>query len=165
MKSSIFLLAALVAPLAFAGSKGVKEKYQEAVKADTSAQFAEVVAGVRAQMVPGGRYEFVDSVEKATIDGNLASMQELFEENGGLVANMNHEEKVALFNAQEAVNAILTRRDSDRVICEHIKPIGSNIPKTTCHTYGQAEAARRQTIKQMKDWDHVPCVGPNWCKG
>lgn len=159
MRFVILLAAALAAPFALAASKGVKEKYHEAVKADTAAQFAEVVAGVRAQMVPGGRYQFVQPAEKVTIDSNLASMQKLFADNDGQVANMNQEEKVALFNAQESVNAILTRRDSDRVICEHRKPVGSNIPKTSCHTYGQEEEARRGTNKVMRDWENRACVG------
>lgn len=159
MRCAILISMALAAPLALAASGGGKENYNEAVKADTAAQFAEVVAGVRAEMVPGGRYEYVQAAEKARIDRDLASMEKLFADNAGLVANMSQEDKVALFNAQESVNAILTRRDGDRVICEHRKPIGSNIPKTSCHTYAQEEEARRGTLKAMKDWDNRGCVG------
>ncbi len=159
MKVIVVALLALVAPLAFAASKGAQERYNEAVKAETADQFAAVVAAVRAEMREGGRYEFVQAPEKAEVDRGLAAMEQLFATNGGQVANMSQDDKVALFNAQESVNAILTRRDADRVICENRKPIGSNIPKTTCHTYRQQEEARRGTSKAMNDWGSRGCVG------
>ncbi len=159
MKVIVVVALALIAPLAFAASKGAKEQYNEAVKAETADQFAAVVADVRSEMREGGRYEFVQAPERAEVDRNLASMERLFGANGGLVANMSQDDKVALFNAQESVNAILTRRDADRVICENRKPIGSNIPKTTCHTYRQQEEARRGTNKAMNDWGGRGCIG------
>ena len=163
MRRMILLLATLAVAVPCGGS--AKEKYKEVVNAGTSEQFADVIAGIREQLKPGGRYEFVPPDERTTIDANVAAIEKLFAENGGLVDNMNHEEKVALFNAQESVNAILTHRDSDRVICQHIKPIGSNIPKTKCHTFGQAEEARRDTTRMMDKWKQVPCAAANCALG
>ena len=138
-----------------------KENYKETgVKADTKEAYAEVAANVRSEMENGGRYEYVKPAERKTIDQKLTEMTTLFEQSGS-VAAMKEDQKIALFNAQETVNSILTRRDKDRVICKKEAPIGSHIAVTSCHTYGQEEEAREGTRKQLTDWKQAPCVGDN----
>jgi hypothetical protein len=151
------LLASVL--LALGTAAAAKEsKYHEVVNADSHDKFEQIVAMVQSELKPGGRYEFVPTAERTTIDNKLAEMLDLFKKNGS-VEQMHQDEKVRLFNAQESVNAILTKRDSDRVICVNQAPIGSHIPKTSCHTYGQEEEARRQTAKTIKDWDNRGCAG------
>ena len=69
----------------------------------------------------------------------------MFDQSGGAVANMKEEQKIALFNAQETVNSILTLRDRDRVICKKEAPVGSHIPRDVVPTYGQEIEAREGT--------------------
>ena len=138
-----------------------KEHYKEpGVKADTKEAFEPIAADVRKEMEGGGRFEYVKPDERKTVDAKLDEMNKLFEKSGSVSA-MTQDEKVALFNAQETVNAILTRRDRDRVICKNEAPIGSHIPVTSCHTYGQEVEAREGTQKQMADWKNAPCAGDN----
>jgi len=138
-----------------------KEHYKEpGVKADTKEAFEPIAADVRKEMEGGGRFEYVKPDECKTVDAKLDEMNKLFEKSGSVSA-MTQDEKVALFNAQETVNAILTRRDRDRVICKNEAPIGSHIPVTSCHTYGQEVEAREGTKKQMNDWQRAQCVGDN----
>jgi hypothetical protein len=148
---SFGLLAACVA-------QAKESKYREVVNADTQAKFEQIISMVQGEMKTGGRYEFVPADERKTVDAKLTQMQGLFTKSGS-IEQMQQDEKIQLFNAQEVVNAILTKRDSDRVICENKAPVGSHIRKTTCHTYGQEEQARRDTGKQIRDWDHRGCVG------
>jgi len=158
---------ALVVALAtcFAGQAFAKEHYREgSVKADTKEAFDEVAKSVREGMESGGRYEYVKPTEKTTIEKNLTEMDALFVAAGGTVAGMKEEQKIALFNAQETVNSILTLRDRDRVICKKEAPVGSHIPIVQCHTYGQAEDAKRGTEKQMADWKRAQCSGSG-CAG
>ena len=127
------------------------------VKADTKDQFAVVADHVRQQMGPGGRFEFVDKTEHETVDRDLANMESLFDKFGTVDA-MDSSSKVGLYNSQSEINAILTRRDADREICEQVKPMGSNIPKTVCRTNRQVQedngAAQRymQDIKQVQTY-------------
>jgi hypothetical protein len=140
-----------------------KENYKEpGVKADTKEAYAAVAGNVRQEMEEGGRYEYVNQAERKTIDRKLTEMTTLFEQ-AGSVAAMKEDQKIALFNAQETVNSILTRRDRDRVICKKQAPVGSHIPVTSCHTYGQEEDARRDTRKKLNDWQQTPCVGGGLC--
>src|SRR5690242_9370301 len=87
------------------------------VKAETKADFTAVVAAVHQEMVPGGRFEFVDSKERETVDNRLDEMMSLFD-TYGTVDKMNDAAKIKLYNDQEEVNEILRHRDGNRRICE-----------------------------------------------
>jgi hypothetical protein len=135
-----------------------KENYHEkALNADTRDKFAEVAANVRTEMQPGGRYGYVKADERKTVDQKLTEIEVLFGTNDS-VQSMRQDRKVALFNAQEVINSILTRRDRDRVICKNEPPLGSHIPVTSCHTYGQEEEARRGTQQQLDEWMRLGCI-------
>jgi hypothetical protein len=154
-------LKALMA-LAFATTArgaDAKENYHEkSLNADTREKFEQVAASIRDEMEQGGRYEYVKPDERKTVDLKLTEIDALFAENGSL-ENMQQDTKIKVYNAQEVVNSILTKRDRDRVICKNEAPLGSHIPVTTCHTYGQEQDARHQTQKQMDDWGRPLCVG------
>jgi hypothetical protein len=158
MNKLIVVLA--IALLSIAGGAGAKENYKEgAVKADTKQAFDEIAATVRTGMESGGKYEYVKPDEKATVEKKLDEMDKLFDAGGGSVATMKEDQKIALFNAQESVNSILTLRDKDRVICKKEAPIGSHIPVTSCHTYGQEIEAHAGSKKMMDDWGRPLCAG------
>ena len=160
MSTRTFLLhAALVAALAVAlNTAAAKENYHEKTfNADTREKFQAVADEVRKEMEPGGRYENVKAKERATIEQSLAEMDALFAASGG-VEHMKQDDKVKLFNDQEVVNSILTRRDRDRVICEDKPKLGSHVRTTSCHTYGQAEDARRGSKDQMDEWTRRGCA-------
>jgi len=136
-----------------------KENYREnGVKADTKESFEPIAANVREELAPGGQYEYATVEEKKSVEKKLSEMDALFQA-AGSVAAMTQDQKIALFNAQEVVNSILTKRDKDRVICKNQAPVGSHIPVTSCHTYGQEVEARRGTQRQLTDWQSTKCVG------
>ena len=158
MRFAVYLSAMLLAFLAV-GSAGANEHYKEkAFNADTREKFQEIAANVRKEMEPGGRYQYVEPKERKTIDQKLSEMESLFQANAS-VGDMRQDTKIKMFNAQEVVNSILTHRDRDRVICKSQAPIGSHIPVTSCHTYGQEVEARHATHNQMDEWTRGACSG------
>ncbi len=120
-----------------------------AVKVDNKADFAAVSAAVQQEMVPGGRYEFVDSTEQATVTKRLSEMQALFD-TYDTVEQMDSVKRAKLLTDQEDVNAILTRRDDRRMVCKSERPVGSLLPRQNCRTYGEIERARRGTQQFMQ---------------
>jgi hypothetical protein len=132
------------------------------VRADNKAEFSAVAAAVQKEMRPGGRYEFVDNKERDAIDTRLVDMQSLFDRHD-TVARMDMNTKVQLFNDQETVNGILTRRDDDRLVCERDAPLGSLIPRTTCLTYREAEQRRRSDLHYLDTLRQLP--NPNMGAG
>lgn len=120
------------------------------VKADSKENLEAVMAAIHQQMLPGGRWQFVDKNQRTTIDSRFADMQLLFDRYGSM-AQMNEEAKLQLFNDQEAINGILTQRDGDRLICTQEIPVGSHLPVKTCRTYGQMERERQNTRRFFQD--------------
>jgi hypothetical protein len=59
--------------------------------------------------------------------------------------------KIALANALESVKALVARAEDNRLICERVKPLGSNRPQNKCISVGERrrlrEAAQRQGLK------------------
>lgn len=135
-----------------------KENYHEkAFNADTKEAFEHVATDVRKEMGDGGRYQYLKPDERKTVDLKLSEIEGLFAESDTVQA-MKHDTKVTLFNDQEVVNSILAHRDRDRVICKNEAPLGSHIPVTSCHTYGQEEDARRGTRNQLDEWARLGCL-------
>ena len=134
------------------------------LKADNAAEFSSVTASVQKAMLPGGRFEFVETGERSTLNTRLADMQALFDKHG-VVAQMDMQTKIQLFNDQEAVNAILTRRDNDRLICKHDAPLGTHIQRTTCQTYGEIERQHRKDVQYMSALKQTPDRYTDHCLG
>ena len=148
------LLVIIVTVMASGAPVWAKQSTPPSVKADTKDQFVAVATSVREQMEPGGRFEFVDPRERATVERDLAQMQAFFDKFGSVDA-MDMPSKVQLYNDQSEVNAILTRRDGDREVCEQGPPTGTLIPKTTCRKYSDMERDRRDTVKMKDDMLHT----------
>jgi hypothetical protein len=149
-----WLLVAALALLFSLPSLQAKQVTPPSVKADTKDQFAEVAGHVREQMQSGGRFEFLTEDERTSVNRGLGDMQGLFDKFGS-VDTMDAKSKIQLYNDQSEVNAILTRRDGDREICEQAPPTGTLIPKTTCRTYSDIERNRRDTVKMKDDMMHT----------
>jgi hypothetical protein len=147
MRSNVWIVGLLFGATAWVPGASLASTH-EAVKADTKGDFAVVVAAVKSEMPPGGRYEFVNSSERSTIDSNFAEMQSLFEQFGS-VSNMDKDAKFKLYVDQENVDAILTHRDDRRMVCVSERPIGSLIPKRVCRTYGAVEHDRQNAHDEM----------------
>ncbi|HET6553933.1 MAG TPA: hypothetical protein VFG49_10375 [Dyella sp.] len=120
------------------------------VKAETKDQFAAVADHVREQMASGGRFQFVSNEEHTAVDKDLSDMQGLYDK-FGTVSAMDADSKLKLYNAQTEVNAILTKRDGDRRVCQQEMPTGSNIPKTVCRKYSDIERDQKASQKYMQD--------------
>lgn len=150
MKSRTGLVGMMLGMVLLPLGVAYASKIEPAVKADNKADFSDVMAAVQKQMVPRGRYEFVDSKERAEVDAKLDDMKSLFDQHG-TVEQMDTTTKARLFTDQEDVNAILTRRDDRRVICKSERPIGSLLPKSTCRTYGEIERGRQSSQEFMQD--------------
>lgn len=120
------------------------------VKANTKDEFAAVADHVRQQMGAGGRFEFTSKNDQATVNRDLSDMQSLFDKFGTVDA-MDQTSKVQLYNQQSEVNAILTRNDADREVCEQVQPMGSHIPKTVCRTKREMQQDTSSAQKYLQD--------------
>lgn len=127
---------------------------QKVGKADNKQAFDLVVAAVKTEMQPGGRYEFVDGQNRITVNQKLDEMSSLFNQFGS-VDKMDQATKVTLYNDQELVDGILTKDDSNREVCTREASLGSNIPHVTCRTYGQIRRDQNGTQSALRQMQRI----------
>lgn len=158
MKSVLSMILAAAAFVALPLS--AKDKVEPAVNANTKDAFQTVSAWVRAQMNDNGRYPNLSARERGTVETRLDEMGRLLDARGS-VEQMSADEKMKMFNAQEEVNAILAKRDNERLICTQERPIGSNLPVKVCRTAGEVEARRRADRGAMDRRQATPQTRPS----
>ena len=139
-----------VAALLTAGAAWADGVVKEPVKTDTAEKFAAMAAEVREEMGNGGRYEFISADNRSRVEKDLADMMAMLQSSHS-VDQMKAADKVALLNLQENLNGILTKSDSNRLVCEHSAPLGSHIQGTSCQTVGQIERRRRDSQRYIDD--------------
>lgn len=132
-----------------------QENGKPVVKADSKQNFEAIVAAIHQQMQPGGRWQYIDKNERATIDGSFADMGKLYDQFGS-VDKMDQNAKVRLLADQSTINAILTRKDGDRLICQSEMPVGSHLPVKTCKTYSQIQAQERNAQEYLRQSFQTP---------
>ena len=150
MRSSSLRLVLSLALFCVVASAWADKVVEKPVAADTPEKFEQAAAQIRQEMSPGGRYEFIRPDDKVKAEADMHAMALMLQKSGS-VAAMNEAEKVSLFDTQENLNGILTHSDSNRLICEHVAPVGTSIPKTTCKTVGEVERARKATGRELHE--------------
>ena len=143
-----------VALLVFGAAQAADGVIEKPLIAQSLDGFMHESTAIRDSMQPGGRYEFLKPEERSRVEARLNTMQALLQSHAGQ-DDLIKSDKVALINAQEEVNGILKRNDSNRLVCEHRAPIGSHIPVTSCRTYGEVEQQRQDAMKGAQDLSNL----------
>ncbi|MEO8669680.1 MAG: hypothetical protein ABI411_00120 [Tahibacter sp.] len=153
-----FRIAATVCAIAlglFSGVSFAKESTEHAITAQSQAQFELQSAAVRAQLKAGGHYEFVNAAERGTIERRLYEIGAIIARHTD-PAQFTDKDKADLLVAQEDVNAILTKNDGRRLVCERRAPTGSHLGQDKCRTVADIERERRETRKNVGDRQRQP---------
>lgn len=141
--------ALLVVTLMFAASAFAKESVERPLTADSRALFDDQAAAIRQQMQPGGHYEFVSTAERGEVEQNLDRIAAVLAQHEDPKA-FTDADKAAVLQAQENVNAVLTRNDGRRVICQRERATGSHLGKDKCQTFAERERARRVSEGEVR---------------
>ncbi|MEO8672440.1 MAG: hypothetical protein ABI411_14075 [Tahibacter sp.] len=144
---TLMLCASAVSPLAMAD-----QKPDPALRAASKESFDGQSAAILAQMKAGERWEFVTAAERKIIERRLDEISTLL---GGAESldTLSPDQKGRLLVAQEDVNAILTKKDGNRIICLKEAPIGSHRRELRCETFANREHERVESRKYMHDSD------------
>lgn len=134
MKRCLILLGALLlSGSVFAANAPVTDK---PLVGQSLESFNTEAAKIREEMKPGGAYSHIQPGDRGRVEARLAEMEKLLSSHAGQ-GDLRAEDKVHLVNAQEEVNGILHHNDNNRLVCEHVAPVGSHVPVTTCRTFGE----------------------------
>lgn len=142
------------------GAVAAEKKLDPALQAVTKEKFDDQAAAIRQQMKAGGRWEFVDANERAAVDRRLDEIAGLLGSAASADA-LNPTQKGQLLEAQEDVNAILTKKDGRRVICQQVTPTGTNRKQKQCETYAERERQRRETQQYLRSETRPDAIRTN----
>lgn len=148
-KHLVFVTAMIMLPSVYAASVQ-NQPVEKPLVAQTLDSFNQESAKIREQMQPSGQYGFIKAADRARVETRLNDMQKLLQEHSS-GNDLPNSDKLVLVNAQEEVNGILRHNDVNRLVCERRAPVGSNIPVTTCQTFGEIENQRRASLNQLND--------------
>lgn len=153
-KLPLAVASLLLVTVAYAGDRVVEKP----LVAQSLDGFRAEAAVIRADMKPGGRYQFLKDSDRARVDARLNSMEAVLVKHAAK-NDLGSADKITLVNAQEEVNGILRHNDSNRLVCESRAPVGSHIPVRTCRTYGEIEQQHREAMHEISQMDRAR-VGP-----
>lgn len=129
-------------------------------KVVTNQQAFEVQAAqVRKDMNGNGKYAGISMKARKSVEADLDKIDALLHK-GDSAAKLTDRDQVALMNAQERVNAVLTRNEGNRLICEYRARTGSHLKTKICHTQAQIAATRRNTQRELRDSVSKSVSGP-----
>lgn len=116
---------------------------------------------LRDDMQKDAKFKHVRSAEKQKL---YSAQDELFQLLDGKtsVDQLSDDQKVAVFNAQAQITAVVTDAELDRPLCKRERRIGSNRLETVCETKRQREDARDAAQSRMRT--PGACSG-DLCKG
>ncbi len=145
MRFDLHLVAAVVASIAFcvvpATVAAASKQWKFAV--NTPAAFQAQAEKVREEMSENGRYGAINRSDRSAVESDLERIDGLLRGAGSLEA-LNDRQQVDLMNAQERINAVLTRNDGNRLVCTMESRSGSHFKQKTCRTLKQSEEIRRK---------------------
>ncbi|HZH43200.1 MAG TPA: hypothetical protein VEY50_03835 [Lysobacter sp.] len=88
-----------------------------------------------------GRYGSLDEKKRQALFDHQDKVTRLLEGKRS-VDDLSQTDRIAVFNSLEAIESIVNDAEDDRMVCERVKPVGSNRPKTVCMTVAERRAAR-----------------------
>ena len=158
MKRVLFLVGALLlAPAAFAANSQANDK---PLVGQSLESFNAEAAKIRDGMKADGAYSHISPTDRGRVEARLGDIEKLLTAHAGQ-GDLNTSDKVHLVNAQEEVNAILKHNDNNRLVCEHVAPVGSHVPVTTCRTYGEILEQQRSDQDYLRKKSQIRSASGN----
>lgn len=139
--STAILAATLFATPAFAEDAGTIDSSPDQIRT-AQGDLRKVVEST------SGKYSYFTDEDRKDILSRQDRVLALIEGKTA-IAELSPEDRTALDKALADVRAAVARAEDNRLICERIKPVGSNRPQNKCMTVGQRRKQREQAQGQM----------------
>lgn len=125
------------------------------------AKFLDYQRDLRGDMQDGSKFKHVDGSSKRRV---FAAQDTLFSLLQGKrsIDELQDDQRIAVYNAQAEIAAVLTDAELDRPVCKRERPIGSNMMKTICITKRESrEIQERQRANNLRTraCDNGECSG------
>lgn len=122
-------------------------------RVDVNGEFAVQRQKIVTALDDGKSYSEINKAEREKVLGALARIGTALQ-HAGSIEGLSKEQRVAVFNDQELVNAILTRAGEDsRLVCKRTMATGSHRTTTQCMTVAEANRLRERSQEEFR---HLP---------
>ena len=149
----LVLLSGLLAAGAPARAAAPIEVDPFPANARSADEFRERADALRLQFGDGGRHASLSAQDRAAIEADLATLQQLYDKHAqGRKVDANLPMKISAINAYSRINATLGGSADDRMICEQVKKVGSNRFDKYCATVRERRENRLAAQKAHADW-------------
>lgn len=110
-----------------------------------------------------GEYGKISQKERSKLDDSYDRLKDLLAD-VETPLELSLDDRLAVYNAQQAIVAILERNPKDTMICKRKSSTGTRIPTTECLTIAQREA-RTRASREAADYLAKPnaCVSGQNC--
>jgi hypothetical protein len=71
--------------------------------------------------------------------------------------SLEHDQRLALYNAHETIAAIVNNDDKSRVVCKREQHLGSRVATTECLTIGEREELATRSSSETADLQRTTC--------
>lgn len=96
----------------------------------------------------GGRFKDMDAAKREELFARQGKVASLLADKKA-TTDLPEQDQIVVFNELEAIEGIVNNAEDERMVCERVKPVGSNRPKTVCMTVAERRAEREVADKQM----------------
>ena len=117
---------------------------------DTPQAFAAQADKIHKEMGTDGKYGAISVADRSAVDADLDKIDALLRARGS-ATKLNDSEQVDLMNAQERINAVLTRNDGNRLICTMEQRTGTKFKMKVCKTQAERDEIRRRSQQAHQD--------------
>jgi hypothetical protein len=150
--------------LAVAGSDATADPVAQNMDAGAiRAQQAQIRTDVVART---GRYAKLSEAQRQDLLAKQDVVNRLLEGRSA-ITDLPESDRISVFNALEAISAIINNEEDDRMVCKRHKPVGSNRPQTVCKTVAQLRAEQR-SVQADEGRRTLECsnayMGPGGCQ-
>ncbi len=126
------------------------------LEASRGADFASQRAAIARDLADGETYAELSAEARVEVNAGLDAMQRMLDDAGSVDA-MPPPQRVALFNTQEQVNALLTQAAKDsRRVCTRERRVGSNFVVSSCQTVAEQRRQREAGADALRQGTLTP---------
>lgn len=147
----LICLLATAATIALPGPTRAKDA------APTRAEAILEEADIAVELAREGQYGRINRRDMQALEDAHATMKQLLEGHDAPEA-LENEDRVALFNAQHTITAIVGNDDKNRKICKRVAVTGSRVAATECLTVAEREARARASRSMAGDALRGYCI-------
>lgn len=150
MKLTVTLALCLMALPALANSPTINTNAREIV-AQQHAIRAEVQAGT-------GRYKDMPQNKRNDLLSRQDRVLRMLD-GRELSTELSQSQQLELINELEAISALVNQAEDERMICERVRPMGSNRPTRVCKTVAQRRA-EQSGVESAFGTRNQKCIAP-----